>query len=339
MKRIISFFAIALCCSSLAFSQVSMTKNTHGFLPQEEHESVCVEYQDPGAAGVGQVWDYSNAAILNEEKSYFSQIELNEENGNIQVKRSDNISFFFHNTEKGNEYMGYRSGSQQLVLDQPIYKTSYPQVYGTFFDGRFSGQFVYDNSDRKSYVKGYYSTHVDATGTLLLPEGKSLEVIRVYTTEKWEYTNSTQVIEKYLWYAQDVRYPVFVTIDSYMESGKGSVSCHNTRSFYNPRAAQVVSAPTVIDAVEATIAYTVNPNPFTDRIEVSYNLPEATTVSVELYNSVGAKLVSLVDKQTQSGYVTLSENIAKYTPNQDIYILKLTFGDKVYTEKLIKSAN
>lgn len=274
--------------------------------------------------------------FLDEDRTILSEIAEESEIGNFVAKRDDNVSFFYNITDKGNEYLGYETKNQKLMFSEPMFKTSYPQSFGTFFEGNFAGLISYKNSTSTTPVKGTYSTHADATGTIILPN-ITLQVLRVHTTERMEYNgNTAQVIDKYLWYAQDVRYPVFVSIETYYERQDGTASCASTNSYLNLNLNKSFDAPTDIQNIAGNVDYKVSPNPFVNVIKVEYNLPEATNVNIELYNVAGAKLATLVNNETQVGENVLSEDISTLTSVSDVYILKMTFGNQVYTEKVIK---
>lgn len=341
MNKTFIFLIASLFTFSALQAQVSLTKETHGFVPQVKHQSVEVQYAEPGEAGANLVWDFSDLAVFNEDGNVFSEIEAVDANGIINVTRNDGMVFHYRITDSGNDYIGYSSEKTKLTYTTPILKTQYPQSLGTSFKGDFAGQIEYSaNASRTTPLKGTYSTHADASGILILPGNIELDVLRVHTTERIEYSNIVQVTDKYLWYAQDIRYPVLVSMETYIEQKNGKAGCSNTKSYMNTNLEKTSSdAPTQVDAIAANdIAYSVSPNPFQDMVEVNYFLPETMNVTIALYTSMGVKVADLVAGEKQSGHVRLTENIASYTQSQDMYVLKLTFGDKTYSEKLIKAA-
>ena len=206
MKRFFTFLLIAFGSVSLLFSQVTITKATHGFSGGQIHDGCIVTYQQPGAEGENIIWDFSNVERLG-NALFTSDIEDNFDGGNIKAVRDDGCTFFFNITDKGNEYVGYEIGNHKLLLDKPVQKTVYPQKFNTRFSGNFSGNIFAEGSDKATRVEGTYSTHADAWGTLFLPDGVSLQALRVRTTE----ASGSRELVKYLWYTQETRYPVFVT--------------------------------------------------------------------------------------------------------------------------------
>lgn len=339
MKRILSLLTIVLCSVTIMYSQVTITKASHGFTNDDRHETAAVDYQEPGPGGQNLVWDYSQLVLPETAATdYQSYMQDNRNESNIAAKRSDDVTFFFDITEKGNDYIGYETENQKLILSQPMVKTLYPQSFGKYFEGSFTGEIVNKTSGNTTPVSGINSTHADATGTLILPDGNTFEALRVHTTERMEYQNYAYVTEKYLWYAQSVKYPLFVTMKSYTETSDGKVYQGSSKSFVSVGYTQAPQAPTAIKAIAGDVTCRITPNPFSNAIEMSYYLPEATKVTIELFNAAGAKVSTLLSNETQSGQVNLSRNLAEITNKTEVYILKLTFGNEVQTVKLIRNA-
>ncbi|MDL2223001.1 T9SS type A sorting domain-containing protein [Bacteroidales bacterium OttesenSCG-928-M11] len=339
MKKIFTFLLMSLISFSVAYSQVTLTKESHGFISELNHQSIHVDYADPGQSGSNQVWDFSNLAVLEDAEDVLSEIDPVDSDGIINVNRNDDLIFHYVINDQSNSYLGYTGEKTKVSYTKPIVKTQYPQSFGTYFEGQFSGKVEYAGSKHVVPLKGTYSTHADASGTLILPKGIKLSVLRVHTIERIEYSNVTQVTDKYLWYAQEIRYPVLVTTETYMEQKNGNATCASTKSFMNANLFQnKYDSPTSLEAIVDDIAYTISPNPFQDIVEVSYSLPETTKVTVALYNSKGAKLTELVSGEMQSGHVSFTKNVATYTQTPDVYILKLSFGNKSYSEKLVKTS-
>ena len=331
MKRIFTFLLIAFGASPLLFSQVTITKASHGFIAGQDNECQAVQYQAPGASGQNCVWDFSKVVALSDAKSVSDLTEEDAVLGKIQVSRNDGCDFFFKNTENDNEYWGYQSGNSKLQLTEPIIKTKYPQTFGTQFSGSFSGTFTPINTESPRSVEGTYSTNADATGVILLPDNLSFTALRVKTTETYTTSNFERV--KYLWYAQEVRLPLFVSFEDYSVAADGTRKLVASESFLNTliKSQENVSAQTATD----DFSYRVSPNPFQNVIQLTYTLAEKNQVTVELFAPGGSKLTTLVS-QVQSGTQNVSKDVSQYTQFPGVYVLKITVGDKVYTEKLVK---
>lgn len=338
MKRFFTLLILVFGSIALVQAQVTLTHKSHGFIDGLTHSTQEVTYQDPGESGINQIWDFSHAELReNPSVSFAEMFDCEDVAANIKVVRDDNVDFLYNLTESGNEYVGYSVRNVKVTYSKPILKTKYPQSYGTFFEGNFEGTRVYDNQFT-SPIKGYYSTDADATGTIILPNGNSYPALRVHTIERIEENNGTfYEIDKFLWYLQDVRLPVFVSIQNYSLKTNGTRALRSQKSFYTPSMLRVSNDVTAMQDIENGFSYTVSPNPFKDVIQLSYTLSSQTEVTIDLYNSKGVKLTTLVNSELQNGSISISENVSKYTSVQDTYLLRMQFGAKVYTEKLMKA--
>ena len=328
MKRFFTFLLIALGVIPLLYSQVTMTKASHGFSGGQSHECQAVAYQSPGESGKNCVWDFSKATVLDVAKSTCELTEDNSTLGTITASRNDGCDFFFITTESANEYWGYKAGDQRLQLTEPIVKAKYPQTYGAQFSGKYAGTVTVEGTDYKRQVAGTYSTNVDGVGTIILPDNISFPAIRVKTTE--ESASFERV--KYLWYTQNVILPLFVSMEEYAVAADGTKHLQASESYLNTQA----KSPTGIQSIADSFSYQVAPNPFKDKIQLTYTVTGKELVTVALYASDGSKLTTLLS-QVQSGAQSLSKDVSKYAQTPGVYLLRMTVGDKVYTEKLVRA--
>ena len=328
MKRFFTFLLLTLGAIPFLYSQVTMTKASHGFGDGQSHETQAVQYQSPGESGKNCVWDFSKATVLDKAKSTATLSEENSILGSVTASRDDNqCEFFFTTTESANEYWGYKAGDQTLQLTEPIVKTKYPQTYGTQFSGEYAGTITGTYGSQK--VEGTYSTNADGSGIIILPGDISLPALRVKTTEG----NASFERVKYLWYAQDVRLPLFVTLEDYSIASDGTRKLLDAESAVNTQVENSVNASSSI----ASFSYQASPNPFKDEIQLTYTVPGKNLVTVELYDATGGSKLATLASQVQSGAQTLSKDVSKYAKLPGVYLLKITVGNNVYTEKLIKA--
>ncbi|MDR1763136.1 MAG: T9SS type A sorting domain-containing protein [Dysgonamonadaceae bacterium] len=331
MKQIFTLLFFVAGSVSMLFSQVRMTKETHGFVSGMSHNCVMVDYQQPGQAGKGQTWDFSAVKVQEDvEQQSFSELKTDFDAGNIKAERNDGFSFYFLNNENVNEYWGFDNGSVSLRLTQPIVKTRYPQEFGTNFNGNFAGVVTYSNATTREF-SGKYSTEVDGAGTLILPGSISLQTIRVKTTV--EYGNLYEV--KYLWYSQNERLPLFVTFEEYTVGADGTKTPVFTQSNMNVNIDRNPGNVTGIANLGGN-SYKILENPFKSEISLTYSLAEPQSVTIELLSASGAKIATLVSDPQQSGSHTVSKNVSALAP-AGVYLLKLKFGDRTYTEKVVKT--
>ena len=75
------------------------------------------------------------------------------------------------------------------------------------------------------------------------------------------------------------------------------------------------------------------PNPFNPSTQIQYALPEATQVTLEVFNSVGQKVMDLVNRQQSAGYHTTTFDASGLSSG--VYLYKLTTPSFTKTKKML----
>jgi len=79
--------------------------------------------------------------------------------------------------------------------------------------------------------------------------------------------------------------------------------------------------------------YQNHPNPFNPTTEISFDLPAAYHVKLEIFNSIGQKVTNLVDRYLEAGEHTVIWNSTEAASG--VYIYRLEAGDFVATRKMV----
>ncbi len=90
-----------------------------------------------------------------------------------------------------------------------------------------------------------------------------------------------------------------------------------------------------MDAVNIPAKLTLKdnyPNPFNAQTTITYQLPKAGDVSLDIYNLMGQKVATLVNGNVEAGSHTVVWNAGYYSSG--IYFYKLTAGNKVFTKRM-----
>ncbi|PJA28466.1 MAG: hypothetical protein CO189_04680 [candidate division Zixibacteria bacterium CG_4_9_14_3_um_filter_46_8] len=74
------------------------------------------------------------------------------------------------------------------------------------------------------------------------------------------------------------------------------------------------------------------PNPFNATTAITFELPIASNVSLEIYNLMGQKVATLAEGNKAAGYHSVTWDAANYSSG--IYFYKLTAGEKVFTKRM-----
>ncbi len=74
------------------------------------------------------------------------------------------------------------------------------------------------------------------------------------------------------------------------------------------------------------------PNPFNAETNITFELPQAGEVTLEIYNLMGQKLTTLVDEYKEAGKHTVTWDAADYSSG--VYFYKLHAGDFISTKKM-----
>ncbi|MDR0687287.1 MAG: T9SS type A sorting domain-containing protein [Prevotellaceae bacterium] len=336
MKKIIAT-SLGLMIASSGMAQPAITYAKHGLQAGDAHRTRRVTTVETGVSGANVTWDFSACEVTGNVQTE----ALEASNGHIAVRNDGNVLFQFDVTPYGNDYYGYGANGYNVVYENPVLKTRYPFGFLDQHSGEFTGYIAHQGGS-KTLVEGTYSSEVDGYGSLKLPNGVTLNnVLRVKTTEvQKRLAGSAYDIEeeKYLWYSQDFRYPVFVTI--HLSSGGANGAATVSKSSYVSVAA--LSAPPApassggsggLPAPAPDVEHSIYPNPVADVANITYKLPSDATVSIAVYTTTSVCIRKIVTNELQAA----GEYSYSYTPSvAGTYFVRFALGDKTYTEQIVK---
>jgi hypothetical protein len=108
----------------------------------------------------------------------------------------------------------------------------------------------------------------------------------------------------------------------------------NFRRSGNLSEASVINSVEPLEELPQNYALSQNyPNPFNPTTKINYSLPEATKVSLEVYNLLGRKVMELVNGQQSAGYHTTTFDASGLSSG--VYLYKLTTPSFTETKKML----
>ena len=78
------------------------------------------------------------------------------------------------------------------------------------------------------------------------------------------------------------------------------------------------------------------PNPVSTQFSIQYKIAEVSSVNIELFNSLGQKIHTVVNEKQPVGIYNRSLNIEELNISKGIYFLRLYLNDEKFTYKLIR---
>jgi hypothetical protein len=95
----------------------------------------------------------------------------------------------------------------------------------------------------------------------------------------------------------------------------------------------------IVNQIPKTYSLMQNyPNPFNPTTLISYQLPESQIVTIEVYNSLGEKVRTLINGTQSAGYHTIQwkgDNNAGNTVASGMYLYRMTAGKFVSVKKML----
>ena len=75
------------------------------------------------------------------------------------------------------------------------------------------------------------------------------------------------------------------------------------------------------------------PNPFNPATTIKFGIPEASRVTLRVFNAIGEQVATLVEKNMEAGYHTVQFNASQLTSG--VYFYSITAGDHNAVKKMM----
>jgi hypothetical protein len=326
-------------------AQITLRYDTHALMADTKHSTQQIEYINEGPSGANRIWDFSELECLNPEvsdlkKAHFTDNGSKFPETNICISDNEN-SFYFNVDEEGIRYYGLVTPNSIIQYNNPVTRMIYPFKFGDKYEGVFDGEGIY-YGQIPSYIVGSYALEADAFGTLLLPDNVAIKsTLRVKTYNKLLETtmcNSTEITTtKYLWFAPDMRYPVLVILKQEIWPSNGEKQIVNS-AYYNENAVSTKSKQNLLNISEysnTNVLYKVFPNPYSESLQISYNLKKKAEVTIEIIDASGVKVHDIIRGAKQKGEYLYTFNPKKFRSSLGTFFVRFYFDNKIYVEKII----
>jgi hypothetical protein len=367
------FVLAAVIAAQAALAQIAITRNTiEDFFNSEFHvvssvstdEDRIIELLD--AKGADQVWDFtgmemeytlagdgrvqffsSSEGTLGEEFEHFDQA--------THVIRGD---FIITETYEGDVYeivfanyeYSILSDEEYTVLgvvvtefldpeereiDGLIFKRpgqlqyKFPVTYGSAWETEYEEQSIFFGFDNTfDYTE---EVVVDGWGELVTPHG-TFEVLRISRLRTMDlgFVGMESLEVEFV----NVNGMPLATIEVDIEFGTGEFDTEYAEATLNLIITET-SAPQEA-GMELPVRATLHqnyPNPFNPTTQISYDLAEASAVSLDIYSLTGTRVLSVLDNSHQSaGTHTVMVDASQLASG--VYIYQLRAGGQVFTRRM-----
>ena len=174
------------------------------------------ENVEVGKSGKNQTWDFSSLKekkddltieemILPQKTSFATKFP----ESNLVEKYSDGRLVFMNKTENENHLLGFVDTNSNMTMNytKPMLFAKRPIKFKDNFQGNYEAEYSVKGMDFKG--KGEVSITADGYGTLILPNGKYENVLRVKITQKqtdtmkqYQSQSTTETIS-YVWFDEN----------------------------------------------------------------------------------------------------------------------------------------
>ena len=331
MKKLFTLALLAL--GMVASAQISLTYQNHGLFDGKTNQMKLTEYMNPGNAGANQVWDFSSLKMKKDftghvEDINFSELQTKFPEANVVLDEFGN-KFLFNCDEQKIEHIGYssRSGFSSIKYDEPLMKMKFPFTYGEELAGPIHGTY-YLKEEASAKINGSYEVIADGYGQLHLPGAIHIKnALRLKTTKKYTQSRSNSSFDvetiTYRWYAENMRYPVLVFIESKTFS-KGKEYKSYTAA-YNQNYVEFMNSEAT-EEISDGVSVNLYPNPVTENFTVAFTIQEEANIQINVLSENGALLGVILNENRYPGFYEENFSVKSLNLKTGIYFIKTKVG-------------
>ena len=113
-----------------------------------------------------------------------------------------------------------------------------------------------------------------------------------------------------------------------------AVNVHDTGAYSNPVNVKTLLGTGTGQIAEAKMALQIHPNPVTDFVNIEFTLTQTSTVSIQIFNAMGARVAELHHGQLPAGQQQFTWHAGDLP--KGLYFCRVQAGEEFSTQKLIK---
>ncbi len=344
MKKFLLFFAVASCT---ALAQITITSGdvANMFAVGNSvtiHTDTLQSSVDIGSPGGGNNWDFtmlqSNLTVSLESVDPASTPYIGDFPGanictySLGSAGGDQIEIWSYSILNGTfdnlgnaMIISSQPGFLVEIRNDPYRRTfEHPMTINSQWSHPFT-QTMWVNGTPLIPSSVTLSAVVDAYGTMTIPGGASYEALRI----RDEITISGLTMVSYNFVAKNGAQVSVSAVDANPPTS-GTINVNGTS--YN--GALTTTGVEQISGLPEDYSLSQNyPNPFNPTTTIEFSIPQASYVTLEVFNSIGERLGELISKELSSGSYNYKWNASNLTSG--IYIYKLQAGDFIQTKKMV----
>lgn len=300
-----------------------------------------VENADLDSFGEKSIWSLEEAEL--EKLPMISLYYISGNDSSLLINEEDDTQNLFLKINDELYIAGLENKLTKITYAQKELYAKRNFQYGDTISGVFVGHGLYSDKVQLS-VNGSYATIVDGTGSLVLPDNKTIEnIIRVTTTRKIENIGKVLIIKENRWLEHSHLLPIIERTEVYYNNiSLGSVTYYtpangNSEEPTNKKKNKQekhFAPPTVasrFNKFQDGIYFSIYKNSTTNSPTITFNITRnASSISYEIYTLEGICIYKSETMTLQKG------NYVKSLPmlNHSNYIVNFIIDDKHYTKKI-----